>query len=85
MSGEFTTTAFCPNEAFTCSSHLRQQPQPASRNIVGLAACAAPAVPVRSARASKERRMDDMEKLPENKTGSLAVAFAAAQANYPIG
>src|SRR3546814_18474310 len=56
MSGELTITAFCPNELFTCSSHLRQQPQPASRNITGFAACAVPMMAEKAATAKNARR-----------------------------
>src|SRR3546814_12576036 len=56
MSGELTITAFCPNELFTCSSHLRQQPQSASRNITGFAACAVPMMAEKAATAKNARR-----------------------------
>src|SRR3546814_5978824 len=56
MSGELTITAFAPNELFTCSSHLRQQPQPASRNITGFAACAVPMMAEKAARVKHARR-----------------------------
>src|SRR3546814_17282933 len=61
MSGELTITAFCPNELFTCSSHLRQQPQSASRNITGFAACAVPMMAEKAATANTARRTGVIE------------------------